>query len=300
MIRETVHALAACVVTFALCAVAYPAVVWGLGQLAFPSQAEGSLIYDHDRTVIGSELIAQPFTSDQYFYSRPSAVDYKADATGGSNLGTKNPDLKKKVAERAEALKASRENPAPVDLVTASGGGMDPHISPEGALYQAPRVAAARKMPVGQVRTLIDRFTERSGAIIGAPPRVNVLMLNFALNDEKPAPQAATTPGVAEEVTAIRSRIGAIAGQVERLGKQLDAAFRNQTDDDQTRAGVKALNDRLAGIAEDTRQVPRLSERVNGLIGRLNAADESVRQVRAELQKARAAIRSLASKPGTR
>jgi potassium-transporting ATPase KdpC subunit len=300
MIRETVHALAACVVTFALCAVAYPALVWGLGQLAFPSQAEGSLIYDHDRTVIGSELIAQPFTSDQYFYSRPSAVDYKADATGGSNLGTKNPDLKKKVAERAEALKASRENPAPVDLVTASGGGMDPHISPEGALYQAPRVAAARKMPVGQVRTLIDRFTERSGAIIGAPPRVNVLMLNFALNDEKPAPQAATTPGVAEEVTAIRSRIGAIAGQVERLGKQLDAAFRNQTDDDQTRAGVKALNDRLAGIAEDTRQVPRLSERVNGLIGRLNAADESVRQVQAELQKARAAIRSLASKPGTR
>jgi potassium-transporting ATPase KdpC subunit len=300
MIRETVHALAACVVTFALCAVAYPALVWGLGQLAFPSQAEGSLIYDHDRTVIGSELIAQPFTSDQYFYSRPSAVDYKADATGGSNLGTKNPDLKKKVAERAEALKASRENPAPVDLVTASGGGMDPHISPEGALYPAARVAAARTMPVGQVRTLIDRFTERSGAIIGAPPRVNVLMLNLALNDEKPAPQAATTPGVAEEVAAIRSRIGEIAGQVERLGKQLDAAYRNQTGDDQTRAGVKALNDRLAGIAEDTRQVPRLSERVNGLIGRLNAADESVRQVRAELQKARAAIRSLASKPGTR
>lgn len=304
MIRETVHALAACVVTFALCAVAYPAVVWGLGQLAFPPQAEGSLIYDRDRTVTGSELIAQPFTSDQYFYSRPSAVDYKADATGGSNLGTKNPDLKKKVAERAEALKATPENPAPVDLVTASGGGMDPHISPEGALYQAARVAAARKMPVGQVRTLIGRFTERSGAIIGAPPRVNVLMLNLALNEEKPAPQAATTPdatpGVAEEVRAIRSRIGEIAGQVERLGKQLDAASRNQTDDDQTRAGVKALNDRLAGIAEDTRQVPRLSERVNGLTGRLNAADESVRQVRAELQKARAAFKSRASKPSTR
>src|SRR5947209_653168 len=131
MIRETANALRACLVTLVLCAAVYPAAVWGLGRLAFPSQAEGSLIYDRDRTVIGSELIAQPFVSDTYFVSRPSAVDYKADATGGSNLGTKNPDLRKKVIERAEALKATTENPAPVDLVTASGGGMDPHITPE-------------------------------------------------------------------------------------------------------------------------------------------------------------------------
>ena len=119
MIRETVSALLACLVSFVLCAVAYPAVVWGLAQLAFPHQAEGSLIYDHDRTVIGSELIAQPFSSDRYFQPRPSAVDYKADATGGSNLGTKNPDLRKKIVERVEALKASPERPVPVDLVTA-------------------------------------------------------------------------------------------------------------------------------------------------------------------------------------
>ena len=92
-----------------LCAVAYPAAVWGLAQLAFPHEAEGSLIYDRDRTVIGSELIAQPFASDKYFIPRPSAVDYKADATGGSNLGTKNPDLRKKIVERAEALKATDE-----------------------------------------------------------------------------------------------------------------------------------------------------------------------------------------------
>ena len=97
--------------TFVLCAVAYPAAVWGLGQLAFPHQAEGSLIYDRDRTVIGSELIAQPFASDRYFQPRPSAVDYKADAAGGSNLGTKNPDLRKKIVERAEALKATAERP---------------------------------------------------------------------------------------------------------------------------------------------------------------------------------------------
>ena len=91
MIRETVTALLACLVSFVLCAVAYPAVVWGLAQLAFPHQAEGSLIYDRDRTVIGSELIAQPFASDRYFQPRPSAVDYKADATGGSNLGHQEP-----------------------------------------------------------------------------------------------------------------------------------------------------------------------------------------------------------------
>src|SRR5579871_2732527 len=145
MLRETTNALAACVATFLLCAVAYPAAVWGLGQLAFPGQAEGSLIYDADhRTIIGSELIAQPFASDRYFFPRPSAVDYKADATGGSNLGPKNPDLRKKVAERAEALKATSANPAPVDLVMASGGGLDPHITVEGAYYQAARVAAAR------------------------------------------------------------------------------------------------------------------------------------------------------------
>src|SRR5204863_6451578 len=148
MIRETLTALLACVVSFVLCAIAYPVAVWGLAQLAFPHQANGSLIYDRDRTIIGSELIAQPFVSDRYFTPRPSAVDYKADATGGSNLGTKNPDLRKKIGERAEALKATAEAPAPVDLVTASGGGVDPHITPEAAAYQAARVAAARNIPL--------------------------------------------------------------------------------------------------------------------------------------------------------
>ena len=164
MIRETVNALAACVVTFVLCAVAYPAVVWGLAQLAFPRQAAGSLLYGRDRSVIGSELVAQPFAADRYFHPRPSAVDYKADAAGGSNLGPKNPDLRRKVAERAEALGATPESPAPVDLVTASGGGLDPHISPEAARYQVARVAAARDLPLDRVRALIDAHTERSGA----------------------------------------------------------------------------------------------------------------------------------------
>ncbi len=187
MIRETVTALLACLVSFVLCAVAYPAVVWGLAQLAFPHQAEGSLIYDRDRTVIGSELIAQPFASDRYFQPRPSAVDYKADAAGGSILGTKNPDLHKKIVERAEAFKATPERPVPVDLVTASGSGLDPDISPEAAEYQVPRVAAARQIPEARVRELLTRAIDHSGAIIGAPPRVNVLKLNLALDGAHPS-----------------------------------------------------------------------------------------------------------------
>jgi K+-transporting ATPase ATPase C chain len=185
MIRETAKALAACVVTFVLCAVAYPALVWGLAQLAFPHQAAGSLIYRHDRTLIGSELIAQPFASDKYFHPRPSAVDYRADAAGGSNLGSKNPDLRQKIAERAEALEATPDHPAPVDLVTASGSGLDPHISPEAAYYQVARVARARGMTEAEVRARIEHHIERSGAILGAPPRVNVLRLNLDLDGER-------------------------------------------------------------------------------------------------------------------
>src|SRR3954465_1890249 len=117
MIRETVNALAACLVTFLLCAVPYPAAVWGLAQLAFPGQAQGSLISGRDRTVIGSELVAQAFASNRYFHPPPPAVDYNAAATGGSNLGPKNPALRKQVTARAKALGATPENPAPVDLV---------------------------------------------------------------------------------------------------------------------------------------------------------------------------------------
>ena len=182
MMRELAFALRACAVTFILCAVLYPAVVWGFAQLCFPAQAEGSLVYDDDRTVRGSELIAQRFESARYFHPRPSAVDYNAEAAGGSNLGTNNPELHKAVAGRVEALKATPEHPVPLDLVTASGSGLDPDITPEAAAYQAQRVANARGIPIEQVRALIARSTNRSGVILGAPARVNVLGLNFALD----------------------------------------------------------------------------------------------------------------------
>jgi len=182
--RELTLALRACAVTFVLCAVLYPAAVWGLAQLLFPAQAEGSLIYRKDRTVVGSELIAQKFESDRYFHPRPSAADYRADAASGSNLGTHNPDLRKAIQERADKLKAMPDRPAPVDLVTASGSGLDPDITVEAATFQAQRVAAARGVAIDRVRGLIERMTNHSGAILGAPPRVNVLLLNLALDDE--------------------------------------------------------------------------------------------------------------------
>jgi K+-transporting ATPase ATPase C chain len=159
--------------------------VWSFAQLFFPHQAEGSLIYGADRTIIGSELIAQRFESDRYFHPRPSAVDYKADAAGASNLGTNNPELRKTIASRVMALKTSGGRPVPVDLVTASGSGLDPDISPEAADFQTPRVAAARGMTIEVLRRLIDLSTNRSGAIIGAPPRVNVLLLNLSLDREQ-------------------------------------------------------------------------------------------------------------------
>jgi K+-transporting ATPase ATPase C chain len=184
MFREMTVALRACLLTFVLCAVLYPAIVLGMAQLLFPWQAEGSLIYASDRTVVGSGLIAQKFSTDRYFHSRPSAVDYNAGAAGGSNLGTTNPALHRAVAERVSELGGTRERPVPIDMVTASGSGVDPDISPEAALYQAPRVASARKLSIEKVRALIEQEINRSGWILGAPPRVNVLLLNLALDKD--------------------------------------------------------------------------------------------------------------------
>jgi K+-transporting ATPase ATPase C chain len=239
MIRVTSQALSACVVTFVLCSVVYPAVVWGVGQALFPRQAAGSLIYGPDgSTVIGSELIAQPFASDKYFSPRPSAVDYKADAAGGSNLGPKHPDLRAKIKERARALDATAANPAPVDLVTASGSGLDPHISPEAAYYQAPRVASARGTSVEEVRALVDRLTVRSGAVIGAPARVNVLQLNLAL-DEAGARGAAASAQTKSRSNGLGDRPAVLADAPARVAQPSDR--------------IGSLDDRVKG----TRNKPR-------------------------------------------
>ncbi len=177
-------------VLLVICGGIYPALVTLVGGLAFPYQANGSIL-TQDGTPVGSELIAQAFDRDGYFHPRPSAAasdGYDATASSGSNLGPTNQKLVDRVATDAAALK--QENPSltvlPADLLTASGSGPDPDVSPDAALAQAPRVAEARGMPEQQVRDLINsHITGRDLGIFGEP-RVNVLKLNLALDAAKP------------------------------------------------------------------------------------------------------------------
>jgi potassium-transporting ATPase KdpC subunit len=180
-------ALILLVVLTIITGVIYPVIVTVIAQVVFPYQANGSLIVK-DGKILGSALIGQPFDDPKYFWSRPSATSpfgYNAASSSGSNLSPTNPALIKSVQERVDALRAAdpdNKAPVPVDLVTASGSGLDPHISPAAALYQVNRVAKARKLQPGAVRSLVDRYTEgRQWGFLGEP-RVNVLALNLALD----------------------------------------------------------------------------------------------------------------------
>ncbi|MDN5942255.1 MAG: potassium-transporting ATPase subunit KdpC, partial [Nitrospira sp.] len=163
----------------------YPLAVTGIAQVLFPRQANGSLIMK-DGKPVGSSLIGQPFDAPKYFWGRPSATSpfpYNASASGGSNLGPTNPALITAVQARIDALKtADPDNPLPlpVDLVTASGSGLDPHISPASAAYQIRRVARARGMEEVTVRQIVSQHTEGRQLGILGEPRVNVLTLNLA------------------------------------------------------------------------------------------------------------------------
>src|SRR5215472_13715794 len=167
--------------------IAYPLLVTGIAQAVFPRQANGSLIY-RDGKAVGSGLIGQPFDDPRYFWSRPSATSPFADnaaSSSGSNLSPTNPALVKAVQDRVDALRAADPgNPAlvPVDLVTASGSGLDPHISPAAALYQVGRVARARRLPAEAVQQLVERHIEKRFLGFLGEPRVNVLALNLALD----------------------------------------------------------------------------------------------------------------------
>lgn len=170
-----------------LTGVAYPLAVTGLAQLLFPDQANGSLIYK-DGKPLGSTLIGQPFDDPKYFWGRPSATapfPYNAAASSGSNLGPTNPVLPEAVKTRVAALKAAdpgNDAPVPVDLVTASGSGLDPHISPAAAEYQVRRVARARGRQEAFVRTVVSQHTEERQLGMLGERRVNVLTLNLALD----------------------------------------------------------------------------------------------------------------------
>jgi K+-transporting ATPase ATPase C chain len=169
-----------------LTGVVYPLLITGVAEAAFPRQANGSLI-EKDGKIVGSSLIGQPFDDPKYFWSRPSATGpaYNGASSGASNLGPTNSALRDAVKGRIDALHAAdpdQADPVPVDLVTASGSGLDPHVSPAAALYQLHRVAKARGVDAARVRALIEQHTNAPGLGLLGEPGVNVLELNLALD----------------------------------------------------------------------------------------------------------------------
>ena len=174
----------------AVTGLAYPAVMTAVGQAAFNNEANGSML-EQSGKVVGSKLIGQQFDAPQYFWGRLSATSpmpYNPQGSGGSNLGPTNPALLDEVKGRIDALKAAgtdMSKPVPVDLVTSSGSGLDPEISPAAAAYQIERVAKARKLAANDVQALVDRYTSGRQFGIFGEPRVNVLQLNLALDEMK-------------------------------------------------------------------------------------------------------------------
>jgi K+-transporting ATPase ATPase C chain len=191
MLTDIRRAVTLLVVMTLITGVAYPLLVTGISQAAFHGKAAGSLI-ERDGKVVGSALIGQPFADPKHFWSRPSATSpypYNASSSSGSNLGPLNPALTDAVSARVKALRDAtpgNDAPVPVDLVTASASGLDPHISPAAADYQVARVAKARNLDPQKVRDLVAQYTEgRQLGFLGEPV-VNVLRLNLALDAVKP------------------------------------------------------------------------------------------------------------------
>jgi potassium-transporting ATPase KdpC subunit len=170
------------IVTMMICCFLYPLVILGMGQLLVPYTANGSLIYSRNGEIIGSEVIAQGFSREKYFRPRPSAVGYNASAAGGSNWSPTNPSLRSRAEIILAALKNRDGKMIPADLVTASGSGLDPHITLGAAEYQAERVSAARGLPHAVVMKMIRKHTMKPEAGVTGVSLINVLFLNMELD----------------------------------------------------------------------------------------------------------------------
>ena len=169
--------------TIAVCCVLYTLLIFAIGQTIVPHTAEDSLITDARGKIIGSELIAQKFTRPEYFWPRPSAVDYNAAATGGSNLSPTNPELTERARDIIDAMGSTADNPIPAELVTASGSGLDPHITLKAARYQAERVAKARGVPVETIISILEKHVVKTGGPLTPEPLLNVLLVNKQLDE---------------------------------------------------------------------------------------------------------------------
>jgi K+-transporting ATPase ATPase C chain len=172
-------------VTMVICCLFYPLVILGLGQKLTPYSADGSLVRNFQGEIVGSELLAQGFSRPEYFWPRPSAVDYNAAAAGGSNLSPTNPELHERTKALVARFEASSDNPIPTDLVTASGSGLDPNITLAAAEYQAERVASARGLSVETVDELLKKHAHRPGGALTPQSRarvINVLLVNMELD----------------------------------------------------------------------------------------------------------------------
>ncbi len=171
------------ILSILVCCIVYPAVMLAWGQIVAPWKADGSLLTDDQGRIVGSAQMAQNFTRPEYFWPRPSAVDYNAAATGGSNLSPTNPKLAERARGLIERYGLKPDQRIPADLVTASGSGVDPHITLEAARFQLPRVAAARGLSEDKIEGLIRENTEAPALrVFGGRPVVNVLRLNLALD----------------------------------------------------------------------------------------------------------------------
>ncbi len=164
------------------CGLAYPLILTGFAQVAFPGQANGSLVRDANNRIVGSSLIGQKFSADRYFQGRPSSIDYKAEASGASQLAPTNKVLIDRVKADTEAFVAKNGTKPTIDLVTTPGSGLDPQITPAGAEVQVARVARVRGLDPARVRELVSANTEGRFLGIFGEPRVNVLALNLALD----------------------------------------------------------------------------------------------------------------------